>query len=39
MKSYSSRKLTQSNLFRLYFLEKNIGKGLMKKILRQVIGN
>ena len=41
MKSYSSRKLTRSNLFRLYFIEKNNWEenGLMKKILRQAIGN
>ena len=42
IKSYSLRKLTQSNLFLLYFIEENNnwrGEGLMKKILRQAIGN
>ena len=31
MKSYSSRKLTRSNLFRLYFIEKNIWEGTNEK--------
>ena len=41
MKFYSSRKLTQSSLFRLYFIEKNNwgGGGSWKKNLRLVIGN
>ena len=42
IKSYSLRKLTQSNLFLLYFIEENnkLGRGGTKeKILRQVIGN
>ena len=38
MKSNSSIKLTRSNLFRIQFVEI-IGGGLMKRELREMIGN
>ena len=40
VQSYHTIKLTCSNRFRLYFINKNNwGGGLMKRYLREVIGN
>ena len=39
MKSNSSIKLTRSNPFRIQFIEKNNWGGLMKRDLREMIGN
>ena len=40
IKSNSSIKLTQSNLFRIQFIEKNnFEGGLIKRDLREMIGN
>ena len=41
MKSYAdnSIKLSTSNLYRLYFIGKDIIKGIMEGSLREVIGN
>ena len=39
IKSNSSIKLTRSNLFRIQLIEKNNWGGLMKRDLREMIGN
>ena len=36
---YSSIKLQRSTFFRLYFIEKDIIRGLMEGSLKEVIGN
>ena len=41
IKSYANNsiKLSRSNLYRLYFIRKDIIKGIMEGSLREVIGN
>ena len=39
IQSYHTIKLTSSNRFRLYFIDKNDWGGLMIRYLREVVGN